>query len=92
PQLREKKIIYFRDNIPDSVIDMYAELYDADLCIPPNLISLDNTFHQIFADCYLNSDYFKGDPDGIVIEDIVEADATPYEEKLVGYLYLLRID
>lgn len=91
PQMREK-ITYFRDNIPDSVIDMYAELYEADFCIPSNLIALDNTFHQIFAKCYLNSDYFKGDSNGIVIEDIVEADATPYEEELVGYLYQLRVD
>lgn len=91
-QSKEGKIQYFRDHIPDSVHDMYAELYEADIWIPHNLISLDNDFHQIFIDCYLNNSYFKNDPPGVYIDGILNRGSTPYIKELIGYLYLLRVD
>lgn len=90
-QVRAGKIHYFHKDIPGSIYDMYAEICEADIWIPSNLISLDNDFHQIFIDCYLNNDYFKNDPPGVYIEGIFYRDNTPYIKELICNLHLLRV-
>lgn len=84
-------IKYFSDNIPDSIMDMSAELYEADKWIPFSLISKDVAFHRMFIDCLQNNPYFKKDPPGIALECILDSDdCTFYANKLTGYLCLLR--